>query len=133
VSVSLDLDRPVRVFRNWKRGCWSIMQDGALRASARQVRLAGVEFVVRESGRQRMLRERRKNVHAYAVGRLVDWVHPDDARELAALDGRAVFYDAYRFACFVDRDSHAPVLGAGAVRLDEAGVTYLPGTLAAAA
>ena len=86
----LDPARPVRVFRNWKHHCWTIMQGGVLCASARQVRLADVAFRVRESGRQRMLRGHRKNVHAYAVGRLVDWVHPDDGRELDALEGRSV-------------------------------------------
>ncbi len=129
----IDPERPVRVFRNWKRGCWSIMQDGVLCASARQVRLEAVEFLVRESGRLRMLREGRKNVHAYAVGRLLDWVHPEEDRDLEALDGRAVFYDALRFASFVDRDSHAPVHRAAAVRLDEDGVTYRPQVLPAAA
>jgi len=102
------------------------MQDGVLHASARQVRLADVEFLVRALGRDRMLRERKKNVHAYAVGRLVDWVHPEDTRDLAILDGRKVLYDAYRFPTFVDLDSHAPVLGSADVRLDEGGVTYRP-------
>ena len=26
----IDAQRPVRVFRNWKRGCYSIMQDGRI-------------------------------------------------------------------------------------------------------
>jgi hypothetical protein len=129
----IDTARPVRVFRNWKRGCWSIMQDGMLRASARQVRLADVDFLVRASGRERMLREGRKNVHAYAVGTLLDWVHPDDARELDALDGRTLVYDAYRWGSFVDRDSQAAVHESPAVRLHEAGVTYVPEILPVAA
>ena len=62
----IDHSKPVRVFRNWKHDCYSIMQDGRLRASAKQVRLANVEFQVRESGRQRMLVENRRNVHAFA-------------------------------------------------------------------
>ena len=37
-----------------------------------------VEFRVRESGRQRMLKEKSRNVHAFAVGRLIDYVHADD-------------------------------------------------------
>jgi hypothetical protein len=122
----LDPSRPVRVFRNWKHHCWTIMQGGVLCASARQVRLADVAFRVRESGRQRMLRGHRKNVHAYAVGRLVDWVHPDEGRELDVLEGRSVMYDAYRFATFVDSDTHAPVTTSAEVRLDEVGATYLP-------
>jgi len=109
------------------------MQDGVLHASARQVRLADVEFLVRESGRQRMLRDKKKNIHAYAVGHLVDWVHPEDSRDLTVVDGRRVFYDAYRFATFVDIDSHAPVLASSDVRLDESGVTYLPEAMPEAA
>lgn len=109
------------------------MQDGVLHASAREVLLADVEFLVRPSGRARMLREGRKNVHAYAVGRLVDWVHPDEARATEGLQGRGVFYDAHRFESFVDADSHQPVFQASDVRLHERGVTYLPLDLPAAA
>ncbi len=70
----IDQNLPVRVFKNWKHGCYSIMQRGVVRASASQVRLTNVEFRVREAGRQRMLREKQKNVHAFAVGHLVDFV-----------------------------------------------------------
>ena len=52
----IDTTKPVRVFRNWKRGCYSIMQGGLVKASARAIRLHDVEFLVRESGRARMLR-----------------------------------------------------------------------------
>ena len=109
------------------------MQDGVLHASAREVRLADVEFLVRESGRQRMLREQRKNIHAYAVGRLVDWIHPDDVRCLEPLEGRGVFYDAYRFASFVDCEDHAPVHASPEVLLHATGVTYCPQPLPRAA
>ena len=61
----IDRNAPVRVFKNLKHGCYSIMQGGVIKASARQVRLADVEFRVREAGRRRMLRERRKNVCPY--------------------------------------------------------------------
>lgn len=121
----IDPNKPVRVFRNWKHGCYSIMQDGAIRASAKQVRLADVEFRVRESGRQRMLRRQRRNVHAFAEGRLVDHAHPEDARDLDALVGRGLFYDPYRFSSFVDRDSGQPVTFACVVHFDEYGVVYL--------
>ena len=117
------MNSPVRVFKNPKHGCYSIMQRGIVRASARQVRLADVEFRVREAGRLRMLRERRKNVHAFAIGRLVDFVHPDETRCIEPMPGRAV-YDPYRFDSFVDRDTRAPVLTAKAVHFDEHGVTY---------
>ena len=120
----IDYGAPVRVFKNLKHGCYSIMQNGAVRASARQVRLHDVEFRIRESGRQRMLREQRRNVHAFVVGMLVDFVHPDEDRELGELSGRVAGYFPYEFPTFVDRATHTPVRFAAMVQLDERGVTY---------
>lgn len=120
----IDLNKPVRVFRNWKHDCYSIMQDGRLKASARQLRLSDVEFRVRESGRRRMLRNRRKNVHAYAVGRLLDFVHPDDDRDLEGMSGRGVYYNPYEFPSFVDGETRSPVTFASAAHFDEKGVVY---------
>jgi len=122
----IDRARPVRVFKNWQRGCYSIMQDGVVRASAREVSLNQVEFLVRASGRARMLRLRRRNVHAYAVGLLDSFVHPDQLSSLPALAGRRAIYDPYRFASFVDTDTHAPVWAAEQVHFDETGVAYAP-------
>ena len=120
----IDFSKPVRVFRNWKHDCYSIMQDGRLKASARQVRLSEVEFRVRESGRQRMLRKQRKNVHAYAIGRLLDFVHPADSRDLEGMGGRGVYYNPYEFSSFVDGETRAPVTFASDARFDEFGVVY---------
>ena len=120
----IDPQQPVRVYRNWKHDCYSIMQDGLLRASAREVVLSDVRFVVRESGRQRMLARRTKTVHAYAVGTLVDFVHPDDGRALGNVHGRVVFYDGWRFPHFVDAQSLDPVFAADRVHLS-AEVTYI--------
>lgn len=120
----IDHLRPVRVFKNWKLGCYSIMQDGKLKASARQVRLADVELRVRESGRRRMLEQGKRNVHAYAIGLLVDFVHPADGRELGNLEGRGAHYDPRRFPAFVDIETEMPVVYARAAQLDERGLIY---------
>ena len=124
--AKIDRNRPVRVFRNWKRHCYSIMQDGVLHASARELALHDVSFVVRESGRQRMLNAASKNVHAYAVGYLVDHVHPDDTSRLGPFEGALAFYDPFRFGYFADADSLQPVLEAEHVRLDDRGIVYQP-------
>lgn len=120
----VDRSRPVRVFRNWKHNCYTIMQDGRACASAAQVRLAKIEFLVRQSGRERMLRGLPKNVHAYAVGYLVDHVHPAGERRLEPLSGRSVIYDPFRFNSFVDGDTHAAVTSAAHLQLDEHGAVY---------
>lgn len=124
MDANIDPDKPVRVFRNWKLGCYSIMQGGALKASASQVRLADVEFLVRESGRDRMLRLNRRNVHAYAIGRLVDYVHVDEERRLEPIAGRSVAYDPYRAPSFLDTQSHVRVGSARVADFHEHGVTY---------
>ncbi|MDJ0957482.1 MAG: hypothetical protein QNI91_11510 [Arenicellales bacterium] len=121
----IDPNKPVRVFKNWKLGCYNIMQSGKLLASAKQVRLSGVEFLVRSSGRQRMLERGRRNVHAYAVGRLVDYVHPEDPRTLDKIDGRSVSYNPYRYAWFVDNETQNPVTDAKMVQFEESGVVYV--------
>lgn len=120
----IDPDKPVRVIRNWKHDCYTILQNGTPKASARQVHLADVEFRVRQSGRNKMLREKRRNVHAYAVGRLIDYTHPDEDRVIGNIRGRAVAYDPYRAAAFVDVETDTPVTAARVVHFAENGVFY---------
>jgi len=121
----LDLALPVRIYWNYKHRCYSIFQRGAVRASARQVHLTDVTFHVRESGRLKMIREGRKVIHAYACGRLRDYVHPSDTRDLETFEGDFVFYDPYRYEGFVTTGSLEPIDGSGAVRFDENGTRVL--------
>ncbi len=120
----IDHTKPVRVFRNWKHDCYSIMQHGRVRASARHVRLVDVEFRVREAGRRKMLETARRNVHAYAIGHLVDYVHPSDPREFDGIGARIVSYDPYHYSSFVDAETLAPVVTARVADFTEHGVRY---------
>lgn len=68
----------MRVFIYWNlhRACWSVKAlEGAHRgrvvAHASDWQVAGAAFKVSEAGRQRVLREQRKNVHAGVGGHLV--------------------------------------------------------------
>lgn len=72
-----------------------------------------------------MLEQQRKNVHAYAIGHIEDFVQAGDARVMAPLGGRGFLYDAYRFETFVDATDHSPVLAASMVQFDDDGATYL--------
>jgi hypothetical protein len=122
--VAIDQTKPVRVFKNPKQGCYSIFQNGAVRASARAVRLGDVEFRVREFGRQKMLREQRRTIHAFAVGYLLDHVHPDEGRDLGAMVGRGVRYNPHEAGWFMDTETREPVTCAALVQFDDDGVTY---------
>jgi uncharacterized protein Veg len=119
----LDPTLPVRVYWNYKHRCYSLFQAGAVRASARQVQLVNVTFKVRENARQRMVRENRKIIHAYASGFLVDFVHPSDKdRDLAPFSGVSVSYDPYSNNSFVCGELSTPVHYASSMRFDESGM-----------
>lgn len=120
----IDYQRPVRVFVNPARNCYTIMQGFRVLASARQVRLRDATFTVRESGRQKMLRDGKRTVHAWIVGTLVDYTHNDEGRELDVLDGRRVGYNPHRAGHFMDREDQSPVTEATLVQLDEQGARY---------
>ena len=94
--------------------------------SAREVCLGDVEFLVRESGRQRMIASGRKNVHAYAVGNLLDFVPVTEPGRMqdGAANGRPLHYDPVDAASFVDSGSLEPLTGASRAFFVEGGATY---------
>lgn len=57
------------VHRNLNRKCWSVLLRGRLKEHRQEIILQDVEFRVRPGGQRRMLREGRRNVHAFAVGK----------------------------------------------------------------
>ena len=72
-------DEDMWVYRNLMRtdGVWySVMQRGLVVAHVTAICLRDVRLVVREGGRRRVIESGVKNVHAFAVGRLVlGWDH----------------------------------------------------------
>lgn len=65
----------VAVYRNLHNGMFSIQcregeNYGRVICHSKSVRLKNVSFVVRENGRQKVIREQKKNVHAFVVGEL---------------------------------------------------------------
>ena len=64
----------VSVYRNLHNGLISIKSDscGLVLGHAKSVDIVWAKFVVHESGRQRVLKDKKKNVHAYVKGILMD-------------------------------------------------------------
>jgi hypothetical protein len=75
-------------------------------AHAAMMVLRDVEFRVSEAGRQRVLREKRKNVHAFVVGELAAF---RDIRKWSSRRTWLVRYNPYRGPCFVLKDNDVPV------------------------
>lgn len=112
------------VYYNLHKHCLSVKaMEGPLRGRvilhAYAVQLQDAVFKVSQAGRERVLRERAKNVHAGVIGKLVAHETANNDTRLAkeALElgmTRLLTYDPYRFTSFVDRDTFEPVHAAPA-------------------
>lgn len=99
----------VRVHLNLQRGDFSITQQGRVVASAHDVTLKDVRFIVSETTRQRVIRHTRRRVHAWAEGVLVSVDTKPDTTGM-----RGITYNPYRAATFTTFDGE-PVTRAGEV------------------
>jgi len=73
------LQPKIYVYRNLNRKIWSVKYRGLVIAHTPTAFMWDVEFKVNEAGRQRVLKEGVKNVHAYAVCALEDLFLPRGA------------------------------------------------------
>ena len=107
-------DRKVQVYWNIRLRRYSVVDLATGRVipglHPESLVLQDAVFVVRRAGRERVLREGRKNVHAFVRGVLV-------ADEPAAAVWRAVSYNPYREGVWTDRDAHKQVVAANFARL----------------
>lgn len=94
----------VQVYFNLHKKCWSIRSKAAPRKVLWHVDVISIKearFVVSEKGRQRVLRERRKNVHAYVEGKIAD--QTDQANFYDWFRGNAAYavgYNPYKAETF---------------------------------
>lgn len=103
LSKLVDLSKPVEVYKNLHKGLWSIRQSGKVVAHSDYVFLKDAKFVVRPGGRARVLREKRKNVHAFVKGYVAN---PAIASKVSENDWKDVYYNPYKHDSFVS-DSKA--------------------------
>ena len=102
------LGKPVRIYRNLNNFRMSLQvkqgKSWIVVGHVTEAVIQSVTFKVQESGRQRVLRDRQKNVHAWGQGTLV--AQCDDAI-LATID---LAYDPYQNTSFVQRGTSHPIV-----------------------
>lgn len=107
----------VMVYYNLHKHTFSIQKSGIVFFHADFVKLRDVEFRVRKGGREKVNVEKRKNVHAFVIGTLVDFCqYPCEDLPISS-EGSVVTYNPYRHDSFVLKDSETPVFGAEEVDL----------------
>jgi len=95
----------VEVYFNLHKRVFSVRscRTGRVIDHTKHVHIVNPKFVVREGGRQRVLRERKKNVHAFVRGNLTAF--KDSPSHLADTVG----YNPYKYDSFVNVTDEAPV------------------------
>ena len=113
----------VAVYWNLHKNLWSIksLETGRVITHTGYVQLADCTFKVSQAGRQRVLREKRKNVHAMVVGELTN-AGPKLSEEFVS-----IYYNPYKVSTFVERESQAPVHAADTVIMNSERQVYALG------
>jgi len=118
--------KKVFVYWNLRRGQWSVKDItpgsetyGKVIDRRREVILRDAVGKVSEAGRQRVLRERKKNVHAGIVGWLVEGLTHRLGHHIEGI-GDALYYNPYRTETFVHVVDGSKFEGSPYVLLTEA-------------
>ena len=97
----IDYSKKVFVYKNLHKDCWSVKQDGLVKAHTEEVRMWDCAFQVNAKGRQKVLEEQRKNVHAGIKGYI------DNDQQVPS--GVEVTYNPYKYDSFVDKATELPI------------------------
>ena len=95
----IDRNKRVYVYFNLHKKVWSVRQSGKVVEHTKDIILKDCRFLVSEAGRKRVLREKKKNVHAGVSGYVVDSI-PDIVYEACS----HLTYNPYRYKGFVSID-----------------------------
>ena len=117
----IDESRRVYVYKNLHRNCYSVRQDGLIKMHTDSICLYDAQFRVGMKGRERVLKEKRKNVHAGVSGYIDrDW----DLQRLPPTNFRSVIYNPYKWDTFIygsnkaiTATNHEPIFWASSARL----------------
>jgi len=107
----------VMVYYNLHKHTFSISYNGRVIAHADYVKLFNVEFRVRQGGRDKVLKEKRKNVHSFVIGTLVDYCKYPCEDMPSEPNNNIVTYNPYKYNSFVVKDTEEPVYRADIVKM----------------
>lgn len=103
---TMEIGSLVKVHRNLNNGLWSVTaKTGEYKNKVvhhcANISISNVKFVISDAGRKRVLRENRKNVHAWCVGILTSVSEKETIPEIS----KQVTYDPYKHGFFYQADA----------------------------
>ena len=115
-SEKLDLissGKTVSVYYNLHKKCLSMRVKGVVIDHPHAIILKNVKFRVQPAGRAKVLKEKRKNVHAFVCGQLVETYGPTTpwhSRKKIFSPDFQVVYNPYKHKTFIKKDSGESIL-----------------------
>jgi hypothetical protein len=107
----------VMVHYNLHKHTFSVTYNGRVITHADYVKLVDVEFRVRQGGRDKVLQDKRKNVHSFVIGYLVDYCSYPCADIPSEPNNTIVTYNPYMYKSFVMKDTEEPIYQASEVKM----------------
>lgn len=102
----------VMVYYNLHKHTFSIQKSGIVLFHADFVKLKNVEFRVRQGGKEKVRKDKSKNVHAFVIGEIEDYCEYPCPELPNKIKGKVVTYNPYKHDSFVIKSSDEPVFSA---------------------
>ena len=111
------INKKVMVHYNLNKHTFSITYKNKLITHADHIKLNDVEFRVRPGGRDRVLKDKRKNVHAFVIGTLLEYCKYPCESLPNETNNNIVTYDPYKYSSYVMKDTKEPIYRVGGVEM----------------
>ena len=111
------INKKVMVHYNLNKHTFSITYKNKLITHADHIKLNDVEFRVRPGGRDRVLEDKRKNVHAFVIGTLLEYCKYPCESLPNETNNNIVTYDPYKYSSYVMKDTKEPIYRVGGVEM----------------
>jgi hypothetical protein len=102
----------VMVYYNLNKHTFSVTHNSKVIMYADYVKLKDVEFRVRQGGKEKVRSEKRKNVHAFVIGELLEYSEYPSKDMLIPSSDKIITYDPYKYDSFVFKNNEEPVFHA---------------------
>lgn len=102
----------VMVYYNLNKHTFSVTHNSKVIMYADYVKLKDVEFRVRQGGKEKVRSEKRKNVHAFVIGELVEYTEFPCKDIPTSSSDKVITYDPYKYDSFVFKNNEEPVFHA---------------------
>lgn len=109
------IGKKVMLYYNLHKHTFSIIYKGKVVIHADYVKLTNVEFRVRPGGREKVLKQKQKNVHSFVIGTLEDYCKYPCENLPSEPNDNIVTYNPYKYSTYVMKDTEEPVYRANEV------------------